>query len=88
MLAGSGGASSVGALSVPPSWAASAVPASSATPATLAGAGWTSAAPETAPVSTVPAGMPAVASAGREGAGLGMPRYGAKPTVMPKPTVV
>jgi hypothetical protein len=36
----------------------------------------------------MPAGVPSVASAGRSGYGLGAPRYGVKPTVMPKPTVV
>jgi hypothetical protein len=55
---------------------------------TLAGAGWTAAAPHTAPVTTMPAGMPSVASAGRGGYGFGAPRYGVKPTVMPKPAVV
>ena len=34
-------------------------------------------------MSTVAAGMPAYASAGRGGYGMG-PRYGVKPTVMPK----
>jgi hypothetical protein len=36
----------------------------------------------------MPAGVPSVASAGRPGYGFGAPRYGVKPTVMPKPTVV
>jgi hypothetical protein len=88
VLASVGQAPSVGGLSVPPSWAAEAGPAASSTPATLAGAGWTSAAPPTAPVTAMPAGMPAVASAGREGLGFGAPRYGVKPTVMAKPAVV
>jgi PPE-SVP subfamily C-terminal region len=35
----------------------------------------------------VAAGMPAMASAGRGGYGMG-PRYGVKPTVMPKHLVV
>jgi hypothetical protein len=86
VLAGSGQASSVGGLSVPPSWAGEAIPAASATRATLTGAGWTAAAPHGAPVTTMPAGMPSVASAGR--GGFGAPRYGVKPTVMPKPAVV
>ncbi len=86
--AGLGQASSIGRLSVPPSWAAGDVGAVSSTPATLAGTGWTSAAPHGAPVTTLPAGMPSVASAGRGGYGIGAPRYGVKPTVMPKPTVV
>ena len=84
-------ASSLGRLSVPPSWAAAGVPAANAAPATLAGAGWTGPAPHTPPVTTMPAGVPSVASAGRSGSGFsgfGAPRYGVKPTVMPKPTVV
>ncbi|MGH3595703.1 MAG: PE/PPE C-terminal domain-containing protein [Mycobacterium sp.] len=88
VLAGLGQASSVGGLSVPPSWAAGAGPAASPTPATLAGAGWTTAAPQGTPVTTMPAGMPSAASAGRGGFGFGAPRYGVKPTVMPKPAVV
>jgi PE family/PPE-SVP subfamily C-terminal region len=86
VLADVGQASSVGELSVPPSWATGGTPA--VTPTTLAGAGWTGAAPQSAPMTTVPAGMPSVASAGRGGFGFGAPRYGVKPTVMPKPTVV
>jgi hypothetical protein len=88
VLAGVGQASSLGGLSVPPSWATGSVPATNSAPATLAGAGWTSAAPQTPPVTTMPAGVPSVASAGRAGYGFGAPRYGVKPTVMPKPTVV
>jgi hypothetical protein len=86
VLAGVGQASSIGGLSVPPSWAGE-VPAAS-TPLRLAAQSWTTAAPDTAPVATMPAGMPSVASAGRGGMGLGAPRYGVKPKVMPKPTVV
>ena len=88
VLAGVGQASSLGGLSVPPSWAAAGVPAANSTPVTLTGAGWTSAAPQTPPVTTMPAGVPSMASAGRGGLGFGAPRYGVKPTVMPKPTVV
>ena len=83
-----GQASSLGGLSVPPSWAAAGVPAANSTPVTLTGAGWTSAAAQPPPVTTMPAGVPSVASAGRGGLGVGAPRYGVKPTVMPKPTVV
>lgn len=86
--AGVGQASSLGGLSVPPSWAAAGVPAANSAPATLAGAGWTSAAPHTPPATTMPAGVPSVASAGRPGYGFGAPRYGVKPTVMPKPSLV
>jgi hypothetical protein len=84
-----GQGSAVGGLSVPPSWAAGGgFSAASGTPATLAGAGWTSAtAPHGAPVTTVPGGVPSVASTGRT-SGLGAPRYGMKPKVMPKSTVV
>ena len=88
VLAGVGQASSLGRLSVPPGWAAAGVPAANSAPATLAGAGWTSPAPHAAPVTAMPAGMPAVASAGRAGQAFGAPRYGVKPTVMPKPIVV
>ncbi|MBV9319249.1 MAG: PE domain-containing protein [Mycobacterium sp.] len=87
VLAGVGQASSVGALSVPPTWAGNAVPAATSTPAKLVGTGWTSAAPQGAPVNTVPAGMPAAASVGKS-AGFGAPRYGVKPKVAPKPAVV
>ena len=88
VLAGVGQASSFGGLSVPPSWTAAGVPAANSAPVTLAGSGWTSPAPHSAPVTTMPAGVPSVASAGRSGYGFGAPRYGVKPTVMPKPTVV
>jgi hypothetical protein len=86
--AGVGQASAIGKLSVPPSWAAGDVSAVTSTPATLPSAGWTSAAPQGATVTTLPGGVPSVASAGRGGYGIGAPRYGAKPNVMPKPTVV
>lgn len=88
VVAGVGQASSLGGLSVPPSWAAGGVPGANASPVALTGAGWTSAAPQTPPVTTMPAGVPSVASAGRGGLGFGAPRYGVKHTVMPTPTVV
>jgi PE family/PPE-SVP subfamily C-terminal region len=87
-LAGVGQASALGGMSVPPSWAVGSVPATNPAPAALAGAGWTSPAPQTPPVTTMPAGVPSVASTGRAGFGFGAPRYGVKPTVMPKPAVV
>jgi PE family protein/PPE family protein len=83
-----GQASSVGRLSVPPSWAGQVTASSNAVPATLVGAGWTTAASNNSPVATMPAGMPSVASSGRGGIGFGVPRYGVKPTVMPKSAVV
>lgn len=83
VLAGAGQASTVGRLSVPATWSAAAPaidPAASAT----AGSGWTMAPEEAGPVTAVPAGMPAMAAAGRGGYGFSTPRYGVKPTVMPK----
>jgi hypothetical protein len=88
VLAGLGQAPAVGGLSVPPSWAGGGFSAASETPATLAGAGWTTAAaPHGAQVTTVPGGVPSVASTSRT-SGLGAPRYGMKPKVMPKSTVI
>src|SRR5574337_41314 len=84
VLAGAGQASSVGGLSVPASWSA-AVPAETTT-ATLAGSSWI-AAEESATMTTMPAGMPAMATAGRGGFGFPTPRYGFKPTVMARPVV-
>ncbi|EUA34093.1 PPE family protein [Mycobacterium xenopi 3993] len=83
---GYGQASLVGRLSVPGTWS-SAAPAASAA-AEFEGSGWTVAPEEEMPVATVPAGMPSVASAGRSGYGFGTPRYGVKPTVMPKTVLV
>jgi PPE-repeat protein len=79
-----GEASAVGGLSVPTGWSA-------ATPATLAsstapleGSGWTAATEEAAPVTAMP-GMPGAAAAAKGAAAYGgAPRYGFKPTVMPK----
>jgi PE family/PPE-SVP subfamily C-terminal region len=88
VLPGVGQASSLGGMSVPPSWAAGSVPATNPAPATSAGAGWTSPATQTPPVTTMPAGVPSVAWTGRAGYGFGAPRYGVKPTVMPKLTAV
>jgi PPE-repeat protein len=86
VLAGLGQASTVGGLSVPAAWSAT-TPAGTGA-ATLAGTGWTAAAEEEAGVTALPAGMPSVASAGRGGLGFGAPRYGVKPTVMPKQVLV
>jgi PE family/PPE-SVP subfamily C-terminal region len=86
VLTGVGRASSLGEMSMPPSWAAGSVATTNPAPATAADAGWTSPAPQTPPVTTMPAGVPSVASGGRGGYGFGVPRYGVKPTVMPKPT--
>jgi PPE-repeat protein len=91
VLAAAGGGSSIGQLSVPPSWAGGAgIPAAS-TPVTLASQSWTAA---PGGVSTgspgIMAGMPALANGGRGGSSFGAPRYGVKPKVMPsipKPTI-
>ncbi len=88
VTAGVGQASSIGKLSVPPTWTVSEVSAASPAPAATPTAGWTSAAPHAGQVNTLPAGAPSVASTQRGGLGIGAPRYGVKPTVMPKPTVV
>ena len=88
VLATAGQAPAIGRLSVPPSWVAGGAPVANAAPVTVTGAGWTNAAPHPAQVTAMPAGVPSVASTGRGGLGLGVPRYGEKPTVMPKPTVV
>lgn len=87
VLASVGQGPSIGALSVPPSWAASGVPAVTPTGATLTGAGFTSAAPHNASMTTIPGGLPSMATTGRGGYGLGAPRYGVKPVVMPTPAV-
>jgi len=86
VLAGLGQASTVGGLTVPASWSA-ATPATSAGASALAGSGWAVAPEEAAPMAAVPAAMPAMATAGKS-LGFGGPRYGFKPTVMPKMVLV
>ena len=81
-----GGSTLVGSMSVPPSWAAGTTLVSSTAPSALAGAGWTSAAPAATSGGFYP-GMPGMASAARNSAGFGAPRYGVKPIVMPKPAI-
>ena len=85
LSAGMGQASTVGALSVPQSWAA-AVPATAAPGTSVAATGWTVAAH--APQAGA-AGMPGVPLAGGQGRNYGFaaPRYGFKPTVMARPVV-
>jgi PE family/PPE-SVP subfamily C-terminal region len=92
VLAAAGTGSSIGPMSVPPSWAGGAgIPAAS-TPVTLASQSWATGAPgamSTGSPSGI-AGMPAVANGGRGGSSFGAPRYGVKPKVMPaipKPTI-
>lgn len=88
VLASAGAGSSIGGMSVPPSWAggAAGIPSAS-TPVTLASQSWAAGAPggvSTGSPGTL-AGMPAVANGGRGGSGssFGAPRYGVKPKVMP-----
>lgn len=84
ILAGMGQAAPVGGLSAPPAWGETAA-ATGSTPVRLAANSWAS--PATPAHTTVPAGMPAVASGSGRSGMFGTPRYGAKPIVMPKPKV-
>ncbi|MGB6205430.1 PE/PPE C-terminal domain-containing protein, partial [Mycobacterium sp.] len=77
--------SSVGGLSVPPTWSA-ATPESSAAAVTTAD--WNADYDEGNGVTNVATGMPAVAGTGRGGHGFSSPRYGVKPTVMPTRVLV
>lgn len=85
---GVGQASSIGAMSVPPSWAAGAPAAVTPAAATMPVANWAGPTAHAGQVNTLPAGLPSAASGQRGGLGIGAPRYGVKPTVMPTPTVV
>jgi len=87
VTAGLGGATMVGKLSVPPSWAGTVTTVSSTTPMGLSPAGWTAAAPQAGSGTIIP-GMPGMGAAARNSAGFGAPRYGVKPIVMPKPATV
>lgn len=87
VLASAGEASQVGKMSVPASWAA-ATPEAESGASALEVSGWTTPEEATPGVTTLPAGMPSVASAGRGVYGFGAPRYGFKPTVMPKKVLV
>ncbi|MGB3333639.1 MAG: PPE family protein [Mycobacterium sp.] len=84
VLAGLGQASTMGGMSVPAGWSA----AAGTQVAASTGSGWTVAAEETAQMHAVPAGMGPVGAGGRGGFGSGGPRYGFKPTVMPKQVLV
>lgn len=80
--AGMGRATLVGSLSTPPNWA-TAVPTAASTAG--AGSGWT-VAPESRSMTAMP---PPMHGGGRSGgSGFGLPRYGVRPTVMPRPVVV
>jgi PPE-repeat protein len=89
-LAGMGSAANVGGMSVPAGWSAGAPAGAAET--TLAGTGWTASVDEAA--TGVGGGgmngvMPGMAAAGGKGGmGIGGPRYGVKPKVMPKQVFV
>jgi PPE-repeat protein len=89
-LAGMGSAANVGGMSVPAGWSAAAPAGAAET--TLAGTGWTASVDEAA--TGVGGGgmngvMPGMAAAGGKGGmGIGGPRYGVKPKVMPKQVFV
>jgi hypothetical protein len=72
-------------LSTPSSWAA-ATPADAGSVASQ-GTGWT-AAPKSNTLAAMPGGAPAAGIGKRSGFGFGAPRYGFKPTVMPRPMIV
>ncbi len=83
-----GEASSVGGLSVPASWSTAAPATLASSTAPLEGSGWTVAADEAGPVAAMP-GMPGMAAAAKGAGAYGAgPRYGFKPTVMPKQVMV
>lgn len=84
VVAGLGQASTIGGVSVPGTWSA----AAGTQVAASTGSGWTGAVEEAAPMHAVPAGMGAAGAGGRSGFGPGAPRYGVKPTVMPKQVFV
>jgi len=84
-MAGMGGGTLVGNMSVPPSWGGTVTPVVGATATPLQTVGFTGAAPQAAGATGM-AGMPGMVTggAGRSSAGFGAPRYGVKPIVMPK----
>jgi PPE-repeat protein len=84
VLASVAQASTVGGLSVPASWSA-ATPSPGSGVSTLAS--WAVDSETTASVAAVPTGMPMAAAAGKP-LGFSGPRYGFKPTVMPKVVLV
>ncbi len=84
VLANLGQASNVGKMSVPAGWSAA---APEPTTETLTTADWTADVDEGS-VTNVATGMPATATTGRGGLGVATPRYGVKPTVMPKQRLV
>ncbi len=84
LTAGLGEASAVGGLSVPASWASAAPVTLASSTAPLEGSGWT--VPQES--GTVVPGMPGMMGAGKASGAFAAPRYGFKPTVMPKQVLV
>ena len=84
LTAGLGEASAVGGLSVPASWASAAPVSLASSAAPLEGSGWT--VPEES--GAVVPGMPGMMGAGKASGAFAAPRYGFKPTVMPKQVLV
>lgn len=87
IAAGVNEAASIGTLSASPTWAGPATLVSSTTTDALQDTGWITVAPQAAPGTILP-GVPGLASAVRNSAGFGAPRYGVKPIVMPKPVSI
>lgn len=83
VTAGMGQATLVGELSAPSAWAAAA-PAD-ATANALQASSWAAAPEEVESMTAMPGGMPV--GGDRGGYGLSTPRYGFKPTVMPRPVI-
>jgi PPE-repeat protein len=80
-----GAATTVGGLSVPAGWTA-ATPAVTVGARAADGSGWT-VSEEAAPIAGVP-GAPGMAMAGKGAGAYAGPRYGFKPTIMPKHVIV
>jgi PPE-repeat protein len=85
--AGIGEAGAVGGLSVPASWSAATPATLASSTAPLTGSGWTAGVEEAAGAGNggIIPGMPGMAGAAKGAGALSGPRYGFKPTVMPKP---
>lgn len=85
VAAGVGQATLVGELSTPAAWAAATPESATATASALQASSWSAAPEQVESMTAMPGGMPVGAERG--GFGLGTPRYGFKPTVMPRPVI-
>jgi PPE-repeat protein len=88
VTAGMGQATPIGALSVPASWTAAAPVATPPAASASLVSSWTAAAPaaEAGGMPGMP-GMPMAGSGAGRGYGFAAPRYGFKPTIMPRPVI-